>query len=90
MSHLTVQNFALENHCEPCALRSGVSFAAQAHLIGQEHAKIVSSKPPQSMYENHIDRMIQDMNASQLGKIQPARAKANMTGYNAGVATFTH
>jgi hypothetical protein len=88
MSHLTVQNFALENHCEPCALKSGVTHSGVS--FGQENARIVSSKPAQSMYENHIDRMIQDMNASQLGKLQSARAKANMTGYNAGFATFTH
>ena len=89
MSRLNVSNFGLANHCEPCPLRSG-SMSAGAHsmLIQPEKAKIVSSMPPQSMYETHIDRTIHNMNATALGLVSPVVAKASMTGYNSGVAKF--
>lgn len=95
---ITVSNFALENHCEPCQFGGEMGrHTAGASLVGGGHhgfstqpqqAIIVSSRPPQSMYETQVNRMIQTLNASNLGSLPQHQAKANLTGYHSGFATF--
>ena len=90
-------NYALENQCQPCNNNNNHQniHHSQSSRMGPvnpmlqpQKAHIVSSRPPQSMHENHINNMIQAMNAQVVGQVSPQKAKASMTGYSAGVANF--
>jgi hypothetical protein len=88
---ITVTNFALENQCEPCSgggHGGGISKHMAGASITPQHAYIVSSRPPMSMYETQRNRMIQTLNASNLNSIPQLQAKANLTGYHSGFANF--
>ena len=91
-AQITVSNFALENHCEPCRGDSlnkpTAGGSAQRGFMESQHATIVSSRPPESMYETQVNRMIRTLNASNLGSLPPPQAKANLTGYHSGFANF--
>ena len=88
---ITVSNFALENHCEPCQnglSRNMAGGSEHQQFNSLQQASIVSSRPPQSMYETQVSRMIHTLNASNLGSISQPQAKANLTGYHSGFANF--
>jgi hypothetical protein len=93
-------NYALENQCQPCnhgnhnhGNQSQSSRFGPVNpmnpLIQPQKAQIVSQNPPYSMNESHIHNMIAHMNAEVAGsKPLPQKARAFLSGYNAGVANY--